>query len=200
MPEKLYMVSEASFLLAVHPRTIQKWDKAGKIKVVRTVGGRRRIPESEILRIQGLQGIKIIVGYARVSSASQKDDLDRQINYLQQQTQIAEIITDIGSGLNDKRKGYQKLLYRVQQKEIQKIVIVYADRLTRFGFETILQFCKSYGCEIEILQQKEYKTPQEELVNDLLTLIAHFSGKLYGLRSHKYKEVLKDAKNIFTAT
>lgn len=200
MPEKLYMLREASFLLAVHPRTIQKWDKAGKIKVVRTVGGRRRIPESEILRIQGLQGTKIIVGYARVSSASQKDDLDRQINYLQQQTQIAEIITDIGSGLNDKRKGYQKLLYRVQQKEIQKIVIVYADRLTRFGFETILQFCKSYGCEIEILQQKEYKTPQEELVNDLLTLIAHFSGKLYGLRSHKYKEVLKDAKNIFTAT
>jgi len=79
MPEKLYTLKESCLLLGLHPRTIQKWDKQGKIRVVRTIGGRRRIPESEIRRLQGERGIRSVIGYARVSSSTQKDDLERQV-------------------------------------------------------------------------------------------------------------------------
>ncbi|MGB9659119.1 MAG: IS607 family transposase, partial [Nitrososphaerales archaeon] len=81
MPERLYTLKEACLLLGLHPRTIQKWDKQGKIKVVRTIGGRRRIPESEIRRLQGEKGARSVIGYARVSSTTQKDDLERQVEY-----------------------------------------------------------------------------------------------------------------------
>jgi excisionase family DNA binding protein len=94
MPERLYTLKEACLLLGLHPRTIQKWDKQGKIRVVRTLGGRRRIPESEIRRLQGEKEIRSIIGYARVSSATQKDDLERQVEYLRQRG-VQEVITDI---------------------------------------------------------------------------------------------------------
>ena len=94
MPERLYALKEACLLLDLHPRTIQKWDKQGKIRVVRTPGGRRRIPESEIRRLQGEKGIRSVIGYARVSSSKQKDDLEMQVEYLRQRG-VQEVITDI---------------------------------------------------------------------------------------------------------
>jgi putative resolvase len=81
--ERLYTFKEAKKLLGVTMRTIQRWDKEGKIRVVRTVGGRRRIPESEIKRLLGLKERRVVVGYARVSSATQKDDLERQATFTQ---------------------------------------------------------------------------------------------------------------------
>ncbi|MGC8937206.1 MAG: IS607 family transposase, partial [Candidatus Methanomethylicaceae archaeon] len=81
--EKLYTIKEAKKLLGVTTWTIQKWDREGKIKCVRTIGGRRRIPESEIKRILGLKEERIILGYVRVSSSTQKDDLERQKQLLQ---------------------------------------------------------------------------------------------------------------------
>ena len=127
MVEKLYRLSEACLLLGLHPRTIQKGDKQGKIHIVRTQGGRRRIPESEVLRLQGKLFKRDVIGYARVSSATQREDSERQAEYLQQQ-EVYEVIKDIGSGLNDKRKGYRKLLSRVLANEIAKVVVVYQDR------------------------------------------------------------------------
>ena len=102
-------------------------DKQGKIHIVRTQGGRRRIPESEVLRLQGKLFKRDVIGYARVSSATQREDSERQAEYLQQQ-EVYEVIKDIGSGLNDKRKGYRKLLSRVLANEIAKVVVVYQDR------------------------------------------------------------------------
>jgi putative resolvase len=196
MPERLYTLKEACLLLGLHPRTIQKWDKQGKIKVVRTLGGRRRIPESEIRRLQGERGIRSVIGYARVSSATQKDDLERQVEYLRQRG-VQEVITDIGSGLNEKRKGFLKLLDRVLHNEVDKVVILYEDRLTRFGFDTLRKVFEAHGTSIEVLNQVEMKSPQQELVDDLITIISHFSGKMYGLRSHRHKEVVECAKNLF---
>ncbi|OYT26515.1 MAG: IS607 family transposase [Thermofilum sp. ex4484_82] len=197
--ERLYTMKEASRLLGVHIRTIQKWDKAGKIRCVRTVGGKRRVPESEIKRILGIHEERKIIGYARVSSNTQKDDLERQIelikSYARERDWEIEILKDIGSGLKEDRRSFQKLLRMVMNKEISKVIVAYPDRLTRFGFKTLEQFFKSYGTEIIVVNREE-KTPQEELVKDLITIISHFAGKLYGMRSHKYRKVVEGAKKL----
>jgi len=197
--ERLYTMKEASKLLGVHIRTIQKWDKQGKIRCVRTVGGKRRVPESEIKRILGIHEKRKIIGYARISSHTQKDDLERQVelikNYAEERGWEVEVLKDIGSGLKENRRNFQKLLKMVINREISKVIIAYPDRLTRFGFKILEEFFKSYGTEIVVIN-KEEKTPKEELVEDLITMISHFAGKLYGMRSHKYRKVVNGAKKL----
>ena len=194
--ERLLTIKKAKEMLGVSTLTIQRWDKAGKIRVVRTAGGMRRIPESEINRLQGINSNgSLVVGYARVSSASQRDDLAMQVDLLKRKG-IETIITDMGSGLNENRKNYQKLLKMIVERKLSKIVISYQDRLTRFGFSTLESFCSSFGVKIEILNDNLYKTPREELVQDLITLIAQFSGKLHGLRSHKTKKMIEIVREV----
>jgi len=199
--ERVYTMKEACELLGVHIKTLQKWDREGKIKCVRTVGGKRRVPESEIKQILGIKDKeqRKIIGYVRVSSNTQKDDLEIQIDmiksYARDLNWNVEILKDIGSGLNEKRKNYKKLLKMVINREVEKVIITYSDRLTRFGFETLKEFFKSYGTEIIVINKK-YRTPQEELVEDLITIISHFAGKLYGMRSHKYKKLTKTIQEI----
>jgi len=186
-------------LLGVTVRTIQRWDKEGKIRCVRTIGGKRRVPESEIKRILGIHEERRIVGYARVSSHTQKDDLERQIklieNYAKERGWEVEILKDIGSGLKEDRRNFKKLLKMVINREVSKVVIEYPDRLTRFGFKILEEFFKSYGTEVVVINREE-KSPQEELIEDLITIISHFAGKLYGMRSHKYKKVVEGAKQL----
>lgn len=199
--ERLYTMKEASKLLGVHVKTIQKWDREGKINCVRTVGGKRRVPESEIKRILGTHEERKIIGYTRVSSHTQKDDLERQIElikaYAKEKGWDIEILNDIGSGLKEDRRNFRKLLKMVTNKEVSKVVIAYPDRLTRFGFKILEEFFKSYGTEIVVIN-KRAKTPQEELIEDLITIISHFAGKLYGMRSHKYKKVVEGAKQLIS--
>jgi len=144
----------------------------------------------------GEGGIRSVIGYARVSSATQKDDLERQIEYLRQRG-VQEIIADVGSGLNERRKGFLKLLDKVLHNEVDKVVILYEDRLTRFGFDTLKRVFEVHGTSIDVLNQVEMKSPQQELVDDLITIISHFAGRMYGLRSRKHKEVVECAKNLF---
>ncbi len=198
--EKLYTVKQASEILGVHPKTIQKWDREGKIRVVRTPGGRRRIPESEIKRLLGIgEENGLIIGYARVSSHTQKDDLKNQIEaireYARERGWQVQILKDIGSGLNENRKNYRKLLELVTKGEVSKVIITYPDRLTRFGFKTLEFFFQQHGVEIITIHEKG-KTPREELIEDLITIISHFAGKLYGMRSHKYKKLKEGAKKL----
>ena len=192
-------MKEASKLLGVTIRTIQRWDKEGKIRCVRTVGGKRRVPESEIKRILGIHEERKIVGYARVSSHTQKDDLERQIELIESYAKgrgwDVEILKDVGSGLKEDRRNFQELLKVVMNGKVSKVVIAYPDRLTRFGFKTLKEFFKSYGTEIVVINHEE-KSPQEELIEDLITIISHFAGKLYGMRSHKYKKVVEGAKKL----
>lgn len=200
MTERLYTIKEAKKLLGVTTWTIQQWDREGKIKCVRTVGGRRRIPESEIKRLLGLREERAVVGYVRVSSSTQKDDLERQkqliLRYAKERGYgEIQILTDIGSGLNEKRKNFLKILEMVSEKKVSKVIVAYEDRLTRFGFETLKMLFSVFGTEIEVISHEE-KTPEEELVEDLITIVSHFAGKLYGLRSHKYKEVVEGVKKL----
>jgi putative resolvase len=200
--EKLYTLKEAKKLLGVTTRTIQRWDKEGKIRVVRTIGGRRRIPESEIKRILGLKEERVVVGYARVSSTTQKDDLERQKQLIHSYAKDKgygeiQILSDVGSGLNENRKGFLRLLEMVTERKVSKVIIVCEDRLTRFGFETLRKMFQVFGTAIEVINSGE-KTPQEELVEDLITIVSHFAGKLYGMRSHKYKEVVEAVRKLLS--
>jgi putative resolvase len=200
--EKLYSLKEAKQLLGVKTRTIQQWDRDGKLKVVRTLGGRRRIPESEIMKLQGEsvpEKVTKIIGYARVSSESQKDDLNRQIDILKSKgIKEDDILHDIGSGLNEKRRNYRKLLKMVMNRETSGILVTSPDRLTRFGFDTLKDCFSYFGVTVEVINENIYQSPQEELVKDLITLVVDFSGKLYGMRSQKQKEVIENVKNILS--
>jgi len=197
--ERLYTLKEAKKLLGVTTRTIQRWDKQGKIRVVRTIGGRRRIPESEIKRILGLKEERVVVGYARVYSTTKKDDLERQKQLIRSYAEEKgygeiEILSDVGSGLNERRKGFLKLLEMVADGKISKVIIVCEDRLTIFGFETLRKMFQAFGTAIEVINSED-KTPKE-LVEDLITIVSHFAGKLYGMRSHKYKEVVEGVRRL----
>jgi putative resolvase len=200
MSERLYALKEAKRLLGVTTWTIQQWDRRGKIKCVRTVGGRRRIPESEIKRILGLREERSIVGYARVSSTIQKDDLKRQKQLIQGYAkekgyEEIQILADVGSGLNENRKNFLRLLEMITERKVSKVIVAYEDRLVRFGFETLSRIFQTFGTVIEVINH-ESKTPREELVEDLITIVSHFAGKLYGMRSHKYREVIDGVKKL----
>ncbi|MGC9076800.1 MAG: IS607 family transposase [Conexivisphaera sp.] len=204
--ERLYTLKEAKRLLGVTTRTIQRWDKDGKIRVVRTVGGRRRIPESEIKRILGLREEREVVGYARVSSSTQRDDLERQRQAIRSYARErgygdVQVLADVGSGLNEDRRNFIKLLELVAERRVSKVIITHDDRLTRFGFETLRRMFEGFGTSIEVMDDEDGgggKTPREreELVEDMITVVSHFAGKLYGMRSHRYREVVEGARKL----
>jgi len=104
-----------------------------------------------------------------------------------------QILSDVGSGLNENRKGFLRLLEMVAEGEVSRTIIVYEDGLTRFGFGTLRKMFQAFGTAIEVINSKE-KNPQEELIEDLITIVSHFAGKLYG--SHKYKEVVEGVRRI----
>ena len=134
--------------------------------------------------------------YARVSSNKQKDDLANQVKYLEENVKdYDQVITDVGSSLNMKRKGFLKLLRMILNNEVSKVVVAYPDRLVRFGFEIIEEACKARNCEIVVLN-KEDKTPEQELIEDLISILVSFSEKLQGMRSHKYEKVKKCVEEL----
>lgn len=195
MRDKLLTLKEAGRLLNVSKSTLQRWDRTGKLHAVRTEGNHRRYRQSDIDRIIGIEDTGggnneiVVATYARCSSADQKNhgDLDRQSTRLSEycavrKYMVGHIIKDVGSGLNDKRKGFAKLCSLVVGRKINKVVIEHKDRLTRFQFNLIKFFFNSYGVDVELLDDKEY-TQQEELVNDIMMLMASFSGKCYGQRA-----------------
>ncbi|KUK04554.1 MAG: putative resolvase [Methanosarcinales archaeon] len=103
--------------------------------------------------------------------------------------------TDVSSGLNENRKGLKQLFKLIESGEITKVVITYRDRLTCFGFHYLEQYFSSHSVEIEVIFDDEEKTPEKELVEDLLAIVTSFAGKLYGMRSHKKKRLIEAIKN-----
>jgi putative resolvase len=193
MFEKLYTTGEVAKIFGVSYVAVKKWAYAGKIKYIKTPGGKYRYPESEIRRLLGEQMPKGKVAiYARVSSADQKEDLERQkqklIEYAKSKGyQDIEVIEDIASGLNENRKGLNKLLKLVTERQIEAVFITYKDRLTRFGFKYFETFFSSYGCRIETVDSEKVKEPQQELVEDLIAIVTSFARRIYGARSRKRK-------------
>lgn len=105
-------------------------------------------------------------------------------------------LTDIGSGLNPARKSLVRLMEMVQRDEVEEVVVSYADRLARFGREYVQRFFAGYGTRLTVLNAEEEQTPEQELTQDLLSILTSFSGKLYGMRSRKQKAILACAKQV----
>ncbi len=171
---------EAAQHYGVSVQTLRLWDEAGKLDSIRTKGNQRRfcIEESEDPRS------KPIVAYARVSTHSQRDDLERQAEFLRQHYPAAELVTEIGSGLNFKRRKLLNILERVCQGDIETLVVAYSDRLARFGFPLIEWLCEQNKVKLVVLNQRDL-SPQQELVEDILAILHCFSARLYGLRKYE---------------
>lgn len=194
---KYYSIAEMSKKLNVSAQTLRNWDKNGKLKPHHTTdSGYRYYSQEQLNKILGIkEKPKKIIGYCRVSSNKQKDDLQRQIEnmqtYLMAQGVPFEIITDIGSGINYKKEGLKELIKRITQNEVDKVVVLYKDRLLRFGFELVEYVASLYDCDIEVIDTTE-KTEEQELVEDMVQIITVFSAKLQGKRANKAKKMVKE--------
>lgn len=188
--------NEAARRLGLSVRMLQLMDRQGRLRVVRTPGGRRRIPESEVHRLMGEKEVREPILYARVSSHDQKKDLERQKERLLQAHPGAEMFYDIRSGLKFDRKGFRSVLKAVQERRVSKVVVLYEDRLARFGFDLLEQVFAAYGTSIEVLETTEKSSPEIELSKDLVSIITSFSARLYGMRSHKTRKLLSVVKEV----
>ena len=192
---------EVAKRLGLHPLTVRRWVKEGKIVAVQ-VGREARIPITEVERLLGQHRTGVVVLYGRVSGHDQTEDLQRQVHQLEQWALVARTgqktlnLTDIGSGLNTERKGLQKLLVLIQDYQVAEVVVTFSDRLTRFGLSYLQALFSGYGVTLTVLHPDEDKTPEEELTQDLLAIIASFAGRLYGLRSRRQKALLDCAKQV----
>jgi excisionase family DNA binding protein len=202
--QKLFRVGAAAHELGLHPMTVRRWIKAGRIQVVQ-VGREMRIPRSEIERMVGSSDERLLVLYGRVSGHGQKDDLETQLERLQtwakteRKGQEALVLSDIGSGLKAGRRHLQRLLKLVCEDKVGEVAVTSEDRLTRFGQEYLEALFASFGVTLTVLEPGEEKTEDAELTEDLLALIASFSGRLYGMGSHKQKELLQCAQAVLTS-
>ena len=196
---KYYSSKSVTKILGVTAQTLRNWDKEGKLKPAYIKSnGYRYYSEDSILSYTQERKTKKdlnVIGYARVSSKKQTDDLERQVNnlkiYLDNKYKSYDIITDIGSGINYTKKGLQLLIDKINKKEVDIIVVLYKDRLLRFGFELIEYFARINNVKIEVLD-KINKTQDEELVEDLIQIITVFSCKIQGKRKTKTKGLLED--------
>ena len=194
----LLSISDMASVLGVTPKTVRLWEKEGKISSIKTEGGHRRFYPSEVLKNKKQSNITI--GYARVSTSEQRDDLDRQKKILElycaEKGWECEIISDIGSGINYNKKGLERLIKLICLGEIERLVVSHKDRLLRFGSEIIFSICEQHNVEIVIINKSINSTFEEELTNDVLEIITVFSAKLYGSRSHKNKKIIDKINEV----
>jgi putative resolvase len=206
MNSNLLNIKETSEYLNVSQDTLRKWDRSGKLTPVKTIGGHRRYQKEKLDELIGIindeEITDSIATYARVSSHDQKQkgDLDRQSQRLSEycakkKMTVEYIIKDVGSGLSDTRAGFVKLGNLVINKKITQIIIENKDRLTRFQYNFVEKMFNSYGVKI-ICIDKPDDEGDKEFVNDLMMIIASFSGRLYGARSAKRKKELKEQNKI----
>ena len=186
-------------MLGVTAQTLRNWDKEGKLKpaYVKSNGYRYYSEDSILAYTQERKTKKNlnVIGYARVSSKKQSDDLERQVNnlktYLDSKYNEYEIITDIGSGINYTKPGLKTLIQKINRKEVDLIVVLYKDRLLRFGFELVEYFAELNNVKIEVLDKID-KNQDQELVEDLVQIVTVFSCKIQGKRKAKTKELIED--------
>ena len=197
-------ISEAARMLGVTVDTLRRWEAAGKIEVERTPGGHRR---HDVDRLRGIArhrppdlSKRLTIGYARVSSHEQKDDLKRQAAVLSEfcarQGWVHEVIEDLGSGLNYDKKGLRLLVKRICSGEVGRLVVTHKDRLLRFGSELVFALCEQFGTEVVIINRSEDTSYEEDLVQDVLEIITVFAARLYGSRSHKNKQLVESLREM----
>lgn len=200
--QKYYKPKQFAELLGVSVKTLQRWDNAGILKANRTPTDRRYYTQEQYLEFQGIdrdKDTRKTVIYARVSTRNQKDDLQNQIAFLRQYCNakgwiVDDCIEDYGSGLNYDRKKWNGLLNDVMDNKIKNIIIAHKDRFVRFGFDWFESLCDRFDTTVTVVNN-ETLSPQEELVQDIISILQVFSCKLYGLRKYK-KEISEDPEIV----
>jgi len=187
---RMLKTKQAAEVLGMHPNTLRKYADSGAIPSIRNEAGQRLFDVGAYLRGRSPPSL---VCYCRVSSAKQKDDLARQVQYMREKFPEAEIVQDVGSGLNYKRKGLQAILDRVLQGDKLTLVVAHRDRLARFGFDLVVTLVEKAGGSILVLDDTS-QSPEQELVSDLVSIINVFACRLHGLR--KYGSQISKDKDL----
>ena len=190
-------ISEAAKLKGVSTSTLRRWETDGILIPERTANGHRRYDLNQLLGIK--KELSFTIGYARVSSHDQKEDLARQVQVLElfsaQNGWQIEIISDLGSGLNYSKKGLKRLISLITNNQVERLILTHKDRLLRFGSELIFSLCEIFGTEVVIINRTEDASFEEDLANDVLEIITVFSARLYGSRSHKNRKLMEDLRS-----
>jgi len=199
MDKKFIPSRDAVKILGVHYQTLYRYEKAGIIETIRTPGGKRLYNVETFLskntkELEEKNVIKEKICYCRVSTNSQKNDLMRQVDYMKNKYPDYTIITDIGSGINFKRKGLQKIIRLAIDNKIDKIVVAYKDRLCRMGYDMIEFIIQEYSNGEIIIENDISLSPEEEVVKDLLQILTVFSARVNGLRS--YKKIIQNDNSL----
>ncbi|HOZ02856.1 MAG TPA: IS607 family transposase [Bacilli bacterium] len=193
----VYKPKEFSQMIGKSVLTLQRWDKKGILKAHRSPTDRRYYTQDQYIEYLGLKATsnKKTVVYARVSTKAQKADLKNQIDAIKvfcdkRLWKVDEWIEEIASGLNYRRKKFNDLMMEIELGQVGNLIIAHKDRLVRFGFEWFESFCERHGTKLFIVNGDSL-SPEQELVQDLLSIVHVFSARLYGLRS--YRKAIKDA-------
>lgn len=189
--------------LGVTPEHVRTMHRTGEVIPARiSEKGTRYYSDEQLKELKNnlsSQREEKVVAYCRVSTKSQKDDLEKQVenvkSYMYAKGYSFEVITDIGSGINYKNKGLQQLISLIDSNQVTKLVILYKDRLVRFGFELIQLLCDLHDVKIEIIDNSE-RSKEEELTNDLIQIITVFANRLYGSRSKKTKTLIERISDV----
>lgn len=207
MENNNYKPKEFAELIGVSVKTLQRWDNDNKLKAYRTPTNRRYYTYEQYLKYTGKTDVndkRKIVIYTRVSTSNQKEDLKNQVEFLRQYANakgiiVDEVIEDYGSGLNYNRKKWNKLIDECMENKVKTIIISHKDRFIRFGYDWFERFLSKFEVSF-IIVNNESLSPQEELVQDIISILHIFSCRIYGLRKYKNKirkdeEVEKSIQN-----
>ena len=207
--KEIYRPKEISDMLGISLRNFQKHMSDGKVDTYALKSGHRRITKESLIKYLKNQDLlikdndKIDVIYARVSTYKQKarGDLDKQIQYINNKIvtlspKELKYFSDVGSGLNDNRKSLMAMMSLVMDNKVDRIFVLYKDRLTRFGFNYLKMICDKYNTDIVVLSsQTNDKTISEELADDIISIVHSFSGKLYGMRKKVKDKIIKELED-----
>lgn len=191
-----YTPKETCEKLGIHFQTLRNWTLKNQIPFLKTESGRKYYKIEDINKLVNIKKVNKIekekikrkkICYCRVSSHSQKIELYNQINYMKSKYKNYEILYDIGSGINFKRKNLNKIINYAIKGELEELIITYKDRLCRIGYELIENLLTEYSNTKITILNEDFKSPEEELTNDLIEIITVFSSKIYGIRSYKIK-------------
>ena len=193
-------IGEAARLLGISIQTLRRWELDGRLLPKNHKSGETRYYDRNELLGMREKSQNLTVAYGRVSSHDQKEDLVCQVELLEayciKQGWSYEVIQDLGSGMNYRKRGLKKLLDLILERRIKRLVLTHKDRLLRFGSELIFTLCEINQVEVVIINKGGEISFEEELAQDVLEIITVFSARLYGSRSHKNRKLIAAAKAL----
>ena len=195
-------IGEAAKILGISIQTLRRWEETGYLLPARKSEGNTRYYDLDQLLGKKNIDTNLTIAYARVSSHDQKEDLQRQAEVLSgyciKQGWNVEVIKDLGSGMNYRKKGLNRLINLILEGKITRLVLTHKDRLLRFGAELIFALCEAKQIEVILINKGEDVSFEEELAQDVLEIITVFSARLYGSRSKKNKKLIEAAKVLIS--